>query len=83
MTQDSDCLFCRIVRGELPSTRIDEDDRTLTFAGRPGPDRRRGGPPAPGHLSETCRSVSRTDDFRRSAASELVEHSADRHCTAT
>ena len=31
MTQDSDCLFCRIVRGELPSTQIDEDDRTLTF----------------------------------------------------
>ncbi|MEU4360801.1 HIT family protein [Promicromonospora sp. NPDC023987] len=31
MTQDPDCLFCRIVRGELPSTRIDEDDRTLTF----------------------------------------------------
>jgi histidine triad (HIT) family protein len=31
MTQEPDCLFCRIVRGELPSTRIDEDDRTLTF----------------------------------------------------
>ena len=31
MTQDSDCLFCRIVRGELPSTRIDEDEHTLTF----------------------------------------------------
>jgi histidine triad (HIT) family protein len=31
MTQDPDCLFCRIVRGELPSTRIDEDERTLTF----------------------------------------------------
>ncbi|WP_454850568.1 HIT family protein [Promicromonospora soli] len=31
MTQDPDCLFCRIVRGELPSTQIDEDERTLTF----------------------------------------------------
>jgi histidine triad (HIT) family protein len=31
MAQDSDCLFCRIVRGELPSTQVDEDERTLTF----------------------------------------------------
>lgn len=27
----SDCLFCRIVAGELPSTRIHEDERTLAF----------------------------------------------------
>jgi len=26
-----DCLFCRIVAGELPSTRIDEDARTVSF----------------------------------------------------
>ncbi|MFJ3402961.1 HIT family protein [Promicromonospora sp. NPDC090134] len=31
MTSEAHCLFCRIVRGELPSTRIDEDARTLTF----------------------------------------------------
>ncbi|MFI2361665.1 HIT family protein [Promicromonospora sp. NPDC019610] len=31
MTSEADCLFCRIVAGELPSTRIDEDERTLTF----------------------------------------------------
>ena len=26
-----DCIFCKIVEGELPSTKIHEDDRTLAF----------------------------------------------------
>jgi histidine triad (HIT) family protein len=26
-----DCIFCKIVAGELPSTRIYEDDRTVAF----------------------------------------------------
>jgi histidine triad (HIT) family protein len=28
---DPDCLFCKIVAGEIPSTRIHEDDRTVAF----------------------------------------------------
>jgi len=28
---DPDCLFCKIVAGELPSERIDEDERTVAF----------------------------------------------------
>ena len=28
---DPDCLFCRIASGEVPSTTIHEDDRTLAF----------------------------------------------------
>jgi len=31
MPADPDCIFCRIVSGELPSTRIDEDERTVAF----------------------------------------------------
>ncbi len=27
----ADCIFCKIVAGELPSTKLDEDDRTLAF----------------------------------------------------
>jgi len=27
----SDCLFCKIVAGEIPSHKIDEDDKTLAF----------------------------------------------------
>ena len=26
-----DCIFCKIVAGELPATRIHEDERTLAF----------------------------------------------------
>jgi histidine triad (HIT) family protein len=28
---DPDCLFCKIVAGEIPSHKIDEDDKTLAF----------------------------------------------------
>jgi len=28
---DPDCLFCRIVAGEIPATRVDEDERTIAF----------------------------------------------------
>jgi histidine triad (HIT) family protein len=27
----SDCLFCKIISGELPSERVDEDERTVSF----------------------------------------------------
>ena len=29
--RDPDCLFCRIVAGEMPATVIDEDERTIAF----------------------------------------------------
>jgi histidine triad (HIT) family protein len=28
---DPDCLFCRIVAGDIPSTRVYEDERTIAF----------------------------------------------------
>jgi histidine triad (HIT) family protein len=28
---DPDCIFCKIVAGDLPSERVDEDDRTVAF----------------------------------------------------
>jgi histidine triad (HIT) family protein len=31
VARDPDCLFCKIVAGELPSTRVDEDERTVAF----------------------------------------------------
>ena len=31
MASDPDCLFCKIVAGEVPATRIDEDERTVAF----------------------------------------------------
>jgi histidine triad (HIT) family protein len=31
MASDPDCLFCKIVAGEVPSTRVHEDERTIAF----------------------------------------------------
>jgi histidine triad (HIT) family protein len=31
MVSDPDCLFCRIVAGDIPSTRVYEDERTVAF----------------------------------------------------
>jgi len=31
MAADPDCLFCKIVAGEIPATRVAEDDRTIAF----------------------------------------------------
>ena len=31
MTSDSNCVFCKIVRGELPSRKVYEDDDVLAF----------------------------------------------------
>lgn len=31
MAADPDCLFCKIVAGDVPATRVDEDERTIAF----------------------------------------------------
>jgi histidine triad (HIT) family protein len=31
MAADPDCIFCKIVAGEVPSTRVHEDERTIAF----------------------------------------------------
>ncbi|MFZ5913289.1 MAG: HIT family protein [Pseudomonadota bacterium] len=31
MSTDPNCIFCRILRGEMPSVKIHEDDSTLVF----------------------------------------------------
>jgi histidine triad (HIT) family protein len=28
---DPDCIFCKIIAGELPSTIVDQDERTIAF----------------------------------------------------
>jgi histidine triad (HIT) family protein len=31
MSQDTDCIFCKIVAGEIPCFKLHEDDRTIAF----------------------------------------------------
>ena len=31
MAADADCLFCKIVAGEIPATVVAEDERTISF----------------------------------------------------
>jgi histidine triad (HIT) family protein len=31
MAADPDCLFCKIVAGEIPAARVQEDERTIAF----------------------------------------------------
>jgi histidine triad (HIT) family protein len=31
MAADPDCLFCKIVAGDIPATRVAEDERTVAF----------------------------------------------------
>jgi histidine triad (HIT) family protein len=31
MSTDKDCIFCKIIRNEIPSTRVYEDDEVLVF----------------------------------------------------
>ncbi|MBD3406786.1 MAG: HIT domain-containing protein [Candidatus Lokiarchaeota archaeon] len=31
MTNNEECLFCKIIQGEIPSTKVFEDDKVLAF----------------------------------------------------
>jgi histidine triad (HIT) family protein len=31
MSRDPDCIFCKIVAGELPARKVDEDENTIAF----------------------------------------------------
>ena len=34
MAHDEDCIFCKIVAGELPAEKVDEDEHTIAFLDR-------------------------------------------------
>jgi len=65
---ESDCLFCRIVAGEIPAERVHEDERTLAF--------RDVSPEAPLHVlvipKEHVSSLAQTDDSHGELLGELL-----------
>lgn len=62
---DPDCVFCRIVAGEIPSDRVHEDDRVIAF--------RDLAPKAPVHVLVVPRA-HRRDVRELSAEPELLAH---------
>jgi len=58
------CIFCRIIRGEIPSYKIYEDERTLAFLDI--------SPSAPGHTLIVPRAhVTRVEDLSEEDAEAL------------
>ncbi|HWT22435.1 MAG TPA: HIT family protein [Solirubrobacteraceae bacterium] len=51
MSSDPDCLFCKIVAGEIPATRVREDERTIAFMDI--------NPATPGHVLVVPRAHAR------------------------
>jgi histidine triad (HIT) family protein len=69
---DNDCLFCRIVAGEIPATIVHETDTTLAF--------RDIGPKAPVHVlvipKEHHRDVAAMANADPSAAADVLSAAA-------
>ena len=59
---DPDCIFCKIVAGELPAAKVHEDERTVAFMDI--------NPAARGHLLVVPRAHSR--DIHEIAADDLA-----------
>ena len=72
MPTDADCIFCRIVAGEIPAETVYEDDRCLAF--------RDIKPQAPTHILLIPKDhIARLDDLdeaRRDLAGHLLERAA-------
>ena len=63
--RDPDCLFCRIVAGEIPSDRVHEDEEVIVF--------RDINPAAPTHvLAIPRRHIPSTDDLTDADAGLLT-----------
>lgn len=65
--KNSDCIFCKIIAGDIPATKLLEDDAALAFMDI--------GPVAPGHAllipKWHCESI---DDLPAEVAAEVLRH---------
>lgn len=66
--EKSDCIFCKIVAGEIPSTRVYEDDKCIAFDDLD--------PQAPTHVlivpSEHVESLDKAADNHRETLGHLL-----------
>jgi histidine triad (HIT) family protein len=76
MSTITDCLFCRIVAGELPSARVHEDARTVAFMDI--------APATPGHVLVVprvhARDLHEVDPADLAACAEAAQLLAGRVC---
>ena len=78
MAADPDCLFCKIVAGEIPATIVDEDERTIAFMDI-NPATRGHALVIPRAHAATCsRSSRRTSRRARTAAQRLARRVKER-----
>ncbi|MFW5856601.1 MAG: histidine triad nucleotide-binding protein [Planctomycetota bacterium] len=72
MPTDADCLFCKIVAGDIPAETVYEDDRCLAF--------RDINPQAPTHIllipKDHIARLDDLDDTQRDLAGRLLERAA-------
>lgn len=67
MSKDSDCIFCRIVAGQIPSCKVHEDDHSLAFMDI--------GPLAEGHVLLISKDHYETiDEMPAEAASRVLRN---------
>ena len=74
MASDPDCLFCKIVAGEIPSTIVAEGDRTIAFMDIQ--------PANPGHVlvipRAHCKDVHETEPEDLQAVARMAREIAGR-----
>lgn len=61
-----DCIFCKIINGDIPSTKVYEDDKILCF--------RDVAPMAPVHLLVIPKEHIRSADFITTENSAIIAH---------
>lgn len=66
MTKEQDCLFCKIVAGELPSRRVYEDERAIVI--------RDTNPQAPTHVLVIARAHLKSLDDAAARDEEVLGH---------
>jgi histidine triad (HIT) family protein len=75
---DPDCIFCKIIAGELPAQIVAEDERTIVHGHQPGHPRARAGRAAPARRGPARDRRPRISTAVALAAQRLARRIRDR-----